>query len=101
MSSIGILGAGNIGSAFARAMARHDIPAVIANRRGPESLEPLVRELGPTIHAGTREEVAAQDIVLVAVNWSKLPAVLAGLPDWNGRIVIDANNPIEAPLFQP
>lgn len=101
MKSIGILGAGNIGSAFARAMARHDIPAVIANRRGPESLEPLVRELGPSIRAGTREEVAAQDIVLVAVNWSKLPAALAGLPDWNGRIVIDANNPIEAPLFQP
>lgn len=101
MKSIGILGAGNIGSAFARAMARHDIPAVIANRHGPESLEPLVRELGPSIRAGTREEVAAQDIVLVAVNWSKLPAALAGLPDWNGRIVIDANNPIEAPLFQP
>lgn len=101
MKSIGILGAGNIGSAFARAMARHDIPAVIANRRGPESLESLVRELGPSIRAGTREEIAAQDIVLVAVNWTKLPAALAGLPDWNGRIVIDANNPIEAPLFQP
>jgi predicted dinucleotide-binding enzyme len=39
--------------------------------------------------------------VLVAVNWSKLPAALAGLPDWDGRIVIDANNPIEAPLFKP
>jgi glc operon protein GlcG len=28
-------------------------------------------------------------------------AALAGLPDWNGRIVTDANNPIEAPLFKP
>jgi predicted dinucleotide-binding enzyme len=26
---------------------------------------------------------------------------LSGLPNWNGRIVIDANNPIEAPLFKP
>ena len=26
---------------------------------------------------------------------------MAGLPDWTGRIVIDANNPIEAPLFKP
>ena len=26
---------------------------------------------------------------------------LARLPDWNGRTVIDANNPIEAPLFKP
>jgi 8-hydroxy-5-deazaflavin:NADPH oxidoreductase len=38
---------------------------------------------------------------LIAVNWSKLPAALAGLPAWGGRIVIDANNPIEAPLFKP
>jgi predicted dinucleotide-binding enzyme len=40
-------------------------------------------------------------MVLVAVNWTKLPAALAGLPAWGGRIVIDANNPIEAPLFKP
>jgi predicted dinucleotide-binding enzyme len=39
--------------------------------------------------------------VFVAVNWSKLPAALHGLPDFAGRIVVDANNPIEAPLFRP
>jgi 8-hydroxy-5-deazaflavin:NADPH oxidoreductase len=61
----------------------------------------LVRELGPAIKAGTREEAARADIVFIAVNWTKLPAALAGLPDWNRRIVIDANNPIEAPLFKP
>ncbi|MCY1413530.1 hypothetical protein D9M71_289630 [compost metagenome] len=38
--------------------------------------------------------------MLVAVNWSRLPTALAGLPDFAGRIVIDANNPIEAPLFK-
>ncbi len=101
MKTIGIIGAGNIGAAFARALAKHHIPAVIANSRGPESLASLVRTLGSSIRAGTREEAAAQDIVLVAVNWSKLPAALAGLSDWQDRIVIDANNPIEAPLFQP
>ncbi|QSX73724.1 NAD(P)-binding domain-containing protein [Lysobacter arenosi] len=101
MKSIGIIGAGNIGAAFARALAQHDIKAVIANSRGPASLAALLPTLGGTIRAGTREEAAAQDIVLVAVSWSKLPAALAGLPDWNGRIVIDANNPIEAPLFKP
>ncbi|WP_332693262.1 NADPH-dependent F420 reductase [Bosea sp. (in: a-proteobacteria)] len=101
MSSIGIIGAGQIGSAFARILARAGIKATIANSRGPESLAGLVRELGPTITAGTREQAASAEIVLVAVNWSKLPLALAGLPDWAGRIVIDANNPIEAPLFKP
>ncbi|WP_280137962.1 MULTISPECIES: NAD(P)-binding domain-containing protein [unclassified Ensifer] len=99
--SIGIIGSGNIGSAFARALAKASIPAIIANSRGPESLRVLAGELAPFITAGTREEAASADIVLVAVNWSRLPTALAGLPDWNGRIVIDANNPIEAPLFKP
>ncbi|KOY00556.1 NADPH-dependent F420 reductase [Pseudomonas nunensis] len=100
MSTIGIIGAGAIGSAFARALSRKWIELVIANSRGPQTLASLVEELGPTARAGSREEAAAQDIVLVAVNWSKLPTALAGLPDFGGRIVIDANNSIEAPTFK-
>jgi predicted dinucleotide-binding enzyme len=101
MSSIGIIGAGAIGSAFAKALAAKGLKAIISNSRGPASLADLARELGPSITPGTREQAAAQDIVLVAVNWSKLPTALAGLPDFGGRIVIDANNPIEAPRFEP
>ncbi|MFL5051978.1 MAG: NADPH-dependent F420 reductase [Xanthobacteraceae bacterium] len=99
--TIGIIGSGAIGAAFARTLARAGIEATISNSRGPDSLKDLVSELGPLIKAGTREEAARADIVFVAVNWSKLPAALGGLPDWSGRIVIDANNPIEAPLFKP
>lgn len=99
--TIGILGSGNIGSAFAKTLARAGVEATIANSRGPDSLKELVRELGPSILAGTREEAAKSDIVLVAVNWTRLPAAMANLPAWNGRIVIDANNAIEAPLFKP
>jgi 8-hydroxy-5-deazaflavin:NADPH oxidoreductase len=99
--TIGIIGSGNIGSAFARALSRAGIAATIANSRGPVSLTDLVRTLGPSIKAGTREEAASADIVLVAVNWSKLPSALTNLPAWNGRIVLDANNPIEGPLFKP
>ncbi|WP_428525446.1 NADPH-dependent F420 reductase [Pseudorhodoplanes sp.] len=99
--TIGIIGAGNIGAAFAKALGRAGIDAIISNSRGPDSLADLVREAGSSIRAGTREQTAEQDVVLVAVNWSKLPAALAGLPDFGGRIVIDANNPIEGPLFRP
>ncbi|PRD50027.1 NADPH-dependent F420 reductase [Phyllobacterium myrsinacearum] len=99
--SIGIIGAGLIGSAFARALARAGIEAIISNSRGPDSLKELVGELGPSIKAGTVEQAASADIVVIAVNWSKLPQALAGLPAWNGRIVINANNAIEAPAFKP
>ncbi|MET0778229.1 MAG: NAD(P)-binding domain-containing protein [Pseudomonas mandelii] len=100
MIKIGIIGAGAIGSAFARALSRKGIEIVIANSRGPETLATLVEELGPTARAGTREEAASQPMVLVAVNWSKLPTALSGLPNFDGRIVIDANNSIEAPSFK-
>jgi predicted dinucleotide-binding enzyme len=99
--SIGIIGAGNIGLAVAKTLARAGITATIANSRGPESLKESVAALGPAIKAGTREQAADADMVVIAVNWSKLPAAVAGLPAWGGRIVIDANNPIESPLFKP
>ena len=99
--SIGIIGAGAIGSAIARALARKNIPAILSNSRGAESLAPLVREIGGRITAGSREQAARADVVFVAVNWSKLPQALAGLPEWKGRVVIDTNNPIEPPDFKP
>lgn len=99
--TIGIIGAGAIGSAFAKALARQGIHATLSNSRGPDSLKDIVRELGPTIHAGTVKEAASKDIVLVAVNWGRLPAALAGLPNFGGRVVIDANNAVEIPSLTP
>lgn len=101
MPSIGIIGAGNIGRAIAAALARHGIAATLSNSRGPASLKDVVAGIDPAVAAGSREDAASRDIVFVAVNWSKLPEALAGLPDFAGRIVVDANNPIEAPLFRP
>src|SRR5882757_2008082 len=92
--SIGIIGAGALGSNVARLLAKSGISATIANSRGPESLAGLVGELGPSITAGTLQEAAAADIVIVAVRWVDLGSVLGGLPAWNGRIVIDATNPV-------
>jgi 8-hydroxy-5-deazaflavin:NADPH oxidoreductase len=92
--SIGIIGAGALGSNAARLLAKQGIAATIANRRGPESLAGLVRELGPSIKAGTVAEAASADIVLVAVRWVDLEKALGGLPAWNGRIVIDGTNPV-------
>jgi 8-hydroxy-5-deazaflavin:NADPH oxidoreductase len=92
--SIGIIGAGALGSSVARLLTKSGISATIANSRGPESLAALVRELGPSIKAGTAREAASADIVLVAVRWVDLEKALSDLPAWNGRIVIDGTNPV-------
>src|ERR1700735_616714 len=93
--TIGIIGAGALGTTLAKALAGKGVKAVISNRRGPESLAPLIKELGPTITAVTTDEAVKADIVVLGVHWTDLPKVLKGLPAWNGRIVIDATNPLE------
>jgi len=93
--SIGIIGAGALGSNVARLLAKSGVSATIANSRGPESLAGLVSELGAPIKAGTVEEAASADIVLVAVRWVDLEKALGGLPAWNGRVVIDGTNPVD------
>ncbi len=93
--NIGIIGAGGLGSHLARALANKRLPAVIANRRGPASLAPLIAELGPSIRAVDVDEAARCEMVVLAMAWLDVPAALAGLPDWGGRIVVDATNPLE------
>ena len=58
--TIGIIGSGAIGTAFARTLARAGIEAIISNSRGPDLLKELVRELAPSIKAGRREEAAGR-----------------------------------------
>lgn len=93
--SIGIIGAGAIGSNIARLLAKKRIEATISNSRGPASLAPLVAELGPFIRAGTTQEAASADLVFIAVRWVDVQKALVGLPAWDGRIVIDATNAVE------
>lgn len=97
---IGIIGAGNIGSAIATALANKGIEAILANRSGPATLAAFTAKLGGSITAGSVKQAAAQDIVFVAVPWSKIPGALEGL-DLAGKILVDTNNSIEAPLFRP
>ncbi|MGM1017178.1 MAG: NADPH-dependent F420 reductase [Actinomycetota bacterium] len=91
MTTFGIIGAGHIGSQVARAAvgAGHDV--VIANSRGPETLDALVAELGPRARAATPEEAgAAGDVVVVSVPLralDKLP-----VEPLAGKIVLDTNN---------
>jgi pyrroline-5-carboxylate reductase len=65
--TIGIIGAGGIGQAFAAHMAKAGNEVIVSNSRGPESLAEVVRQLGPRARAGTRQEAAQADVVVVAV----------------------------------
>ena len=91
MKTIGLIGAGHIGSQLARLAVANGYDVVISNSRGPETLASLVSELGPKARAATPAEAAAAgDIVVVTIplkNYKSVPvAPLAG------KVVIDTNN---------
>lgn len=91
---VGVIGAGAIGTAIARVLAQAGVPTVLSNRSGAASLQALVADIGPPVRAGSVEEAAAADIVIVAINWAQLEAALSALGPWKNRIVVDANNPV-------
>jgi len=88
---VGIIGAGRLGQAMARTALRAGRRIVMANSRSPESLAPLVSTLGEGASAGTVDEAASADVVVIAVPWPRVGAAVAGLR-WDGRIVVDATN---------
>ena len=92
-TTVGVVGAGAIGIAIAGHLARAGIDATISNGRDPASLSALVRNLGPTLRAGSFDEAVDPEIVFVAVPWLSIPDVLGRVADWEGRIVIDPTNP--------
>nr|WP_247692690.1 NAD(P)-binding domain-containing protein [Streptomyces sp. RK31] len=87
-----MLGAGTVAQALARHAIRQGHEVVLSNSRGPASLTPLVRELGPLARAGTPAEAAAADLVVLAVGWPRVPEVAASLPRLDGTVVVDATN---------
>lgn len=91
MTTIGIIGAGEVGSQIARAAIANGYTVVIANSRGPETLTSLIAELGASARAATAAEAAAAgDFAVIAV-----PLKLIGdMPaqELAGKIVLDTNN---------
>jgi 8-hydroxy-5-deazaflavin:NADPH oxidoreductase len=91
MATIGLIGAGNIGSQLARLAVKNGYDVVVSNSRGPDTLAGLVKQLGPRARAGTPVDAAnAGDIVVVTVplkSYRQVP-----VDPLAGKIVIDTNN---------
>jgi 8-hydroxy-5-deazaflavin:NADPH oxidoreductase len=91
MTTIGLIGSGNIGSTVARLAVDAGYDVVLSNSRGPETLTELVDQLGPRARAATPAEAAAAgDIVVVTIPLKAHRQV--PVEPLRGKVVIDTNN---------
>jgi predicted dinucleotide-binding enzyme len=82
--TIGFIGLGHVGQALATKSVQAGNHVLLINRSGPGSL------------TGYVAEAAQAEVVFLAVPWATIGQALQGLPNWQGRIVVDATNPILA-----
>ncbi|HLU17885.1 MAG TPA: NAD(P)-binding domain-containing protein [Edaphocola sp.] len=88
---IGIIGAGTIGTAFAKHVAAAGYEVVISNSRGADTLKEKIKQIGGNIVAGSVEEAAKADVILLAVRWQQVAEALDPL-SLEGKVVIDPTN---------
>jgi 8-hydroxy-5-deazaflavin:NADPH oxidoreductase len=89
--NIGIIGAGNIGSALARQFAKAGHRVAIANSRGPQTLTQLVQSIPGDVRAvDARDAAEFGDVVIESVPLKNV----VGLPadELAGKVVIDTAN---------
>ena len=87
-----IIGSGDIGSALARAFAKTNLEVGLANSRGPETLASLTKELGASVSPQSVQDAAQAEMIFLAVPFPAHGKVAKQLPDWQGKIIVDAMN---------
>jgi predicted dinucleotide-binding enzyme len=90
---IGIIGAGNIGSALTRRLTALGHEVSVANSRNPETLETLAKETGAKA-VWAKEAARSGEVVIVTIPEGHIPDLpkdlFAGVPD--SVVVVDTGN---------
>jgi predicted dinucleotide-binding enzyme len=88
---IGVIGAGNVGSVLAEHLAAAGCHVAIANSRSPETLLPLIDQIGTHATAVTASEAAGYgDVVVLAIPFGRYDTLRP--IDFAGKVAVDAMN---------
>ena len=98
---ITVIGTGNVGQALGVTWAQKGHEVVFATR-DPESekVQEILARAGEKARAMEVADAAANAaIIILATPWNAAESVVKVVPDWSGKILVDATNPI-APGLQ-
>ena len=92
-----IIGFGKIGHALAKAFARSGIEVSVATTRDPATFAADAAAIGAGIKPTTMADALKADILFLAVRYEAHPEVARALPNWQGKIIVDATNAYGVP----
>src|SRR5258708_14585143 len=94
--NLGIIGSGNVGGTLGArwAQAGHQVAFASRDTNSPE-IQQLVSKAGPSARAATVSQAAASgDVLVLATPWSAAKEALQSAGDLNGKVLLDATNPL-------
>ncbi len=95
MTTIAVIGTGNVGGALGTAAVKAGYDVVFAGQDAAKTRE-VAEAAGATAAATPREAAAVSDIIVLAVPYTAFATVAAEIaPVADGKIVIDPSNPIK------
>jgi predicted dinucleotide-binding enzyme len=95
MTSVTIIGAGNIGGAVARLALRAGADVQVLTRDAAKAAA-----VDPAVTPGTVGDAVTGDVVVLALPYPALAEVVDRYPDgFAGRVVVDVSNPVDFATF--
>lgn len=92
--TISIIGAGNVGMALAHAFIQRG-ESVVFGVPDPAKYSDAVAKLGAAARVtSTEKAIASSEIVILAVPYASALTVAQSVSDWDGKILVDATNPL-------
>lgn len=91
---IAVIGTGNIGAAYARALAEAKFDVVVGDR-DPSKAAALAYEIGHgTEGGGVAAAFRVADTVILALPYQAIAGVLAAAGNVSGKVLVDVSNPV-------
>lgn len=92
---IGIIGSGRIGGALGKIWAAGGHQIMFSGSRDEQKLQALATKAGANASTGSPTQAAQfGDVVLLAVPWHQVDNAIASAGSLEGKILIDATNPL-------